>query len=58
MFEGALLRVGFQKCASRSSGEHIFVKTEQLSPNSSRITKLDNAKIFKISNKGSKKKKL
>ena len=25
-FEGRLLRVGFQKCASRSSGEHFFAK--------------------------------
>jgi len=37
-------------CISNNKvSEHIFVKTEQLSPNSSRITKLDNAKIFKKS---------
>ena len=29
IFEGRLLKVGFQKCASRSSGEHIFAKRSQ-----------------------------
>ena len=28
-FEGRMLRVGFQKCASRSSGEHNFVKIQK-----------------------------
>jgi len=37
-------------CISNNQiSEHIFVKTEQLSPNSSRITKLDNDKILKKS---------
>ena len=31
IFEGRLLRLGFQKCASRSSGEHIFAKRRQKS---------------------------
>ena len=43
MFEGELLRVGFQKCVSRSSGEHILVKIRQ---NATRDNSFANKSVY------------